>query len=353
MGVKIENWMRYAYEEPVSFSTHAVRLYPRTDQAIVTHHTQTYVNVESDIQDRRDIFDNLVANCFLPEPGQVLEIRVELEIELLPKNPFHFLLASGALQLPFKYTLDEERVLGPFRIVNPGEEADTEEIWQLNGKRNTIDALVELAESLHYEIAYEVRVEGEARLPSQTIELRSGACRDTALLCATILRKIGLGVRVVSGFFCDFHVDIKDRRAESDLHAWVEVFLPGAGWVGICPPNGTFCYHRFLPTALRAHMTAISPIHGSYFGEHHGQFDSHLDVSLLTERDLTKIAERAEKMLASERITLTMGGEPTFIPKDPEGPEWVFAAVGPPQLKKPNTFPKKVMETFCAHALVL
>src|SRR5260370_31998285 len=120
MGVKIENWMRYAYEEPVSFSTHAVRLYPRTDQAIVTHHTQTYVNLESDIQYRRDIFDNLGANCFLPEPGQGLEIRGELENELFPKKPFHFLLAPRAPQLPLKYTLDEEPGLGPFRVVNPG-----------------------------------------------------------------------------------------------------------------------------------------------------------------------------------------------------------------------------------------
>src|SRR5260370_10488352 len=127
MGVKIENWMRYAYEEPVSFSTHAVRLYPRTDQAIVTHHTQTYVNLESDIQYRRDIFDNLVANCFLPEPGQVLEIRVELELDLLPNTPFHFVLAPRALQLPSKYTRHEERLLWTFRICNSQEQADTEE----------------------------------------------------------------------------------------------------------------------------------------------------------------------------------------------------------------------------------
>jgi uncharacterized protein (DUF2126 family)/transglutaminase-like putative cysteine protease len=353
MRVKIENWMRYAYEEPVSFSTHAIRLYPRTDQAIVTHRTQTHVNLESDIQYRRDIFDNLVANCFLPEPGKVLEIRVELELELWPKNPFHFLLAPRALELPFKYAPDEERVLGPFRIVNPEEEADIEEIWQLDGKRGTVEALVELAATLHSEIAYEVRVEGVARLPSRTIVLRSGACRDTALLCATILRKIGLAVRVVSGFLCEFHVDIKDRRAESSLHAWVEVFLPGAGWVGIDPTNGTFCDHRFIPTAVGAQMTDIAPIQGSYFGEHYGQFDSHLDLSLLTEKDLNKVAERVEKTLEGEQILLTMGGEPTFIPKDPEGPEWSFAAVGPNKLEYANAFAEKVVETVLPEALIL
>ncbi|MBV8142961.1 MAG: transglutaminase family protein [Verrucomicrobia bacterium] len=353
MRVKIENWMRYSYEEPVSFSTHAVRLYPRTDRSITTHQLETIVNLESDIQYRRDLFDNIVANCFLPTPGQVLEIRVKLEVELWPKNPFHFLLAPRALQLPFEYTPEENRILAPFRTIRSEEEADTGEIWRLNGNPNTVEALVELAGTLQSEIAYEVRAEGKARLPSRTIELRSGACRDTALLCATILRQIGLAARVVSGFLCEFHVDVKDRRAESGLHAWVDVFLPGAGWVGIDPTNGTFCDHRFIPTAVGAEMTDIAPIQGSYFGEHHGTFDSHLDLSLLMEKDLTTIAKHVEDTLGSERVVLTMGGEPTFIPIKPEGPEWHFAAVGPTKLAYAHAFAEKMLETVAPGALTL
>jgi uncharacterized protein (DUF2126 family)/transglutaminase-like putative cysteine protease len=353
MHVKIDNWMRYSYEEPVSFSTHAIRLYPRMDQAITTHQFLTTINLESDIQYRRDLFDNIVANCFLPTPGQVLEIRVQLEVELWPKNPFHFLLAPRALQLPFEYTPEENAVLTAYRIINPQDMADTQDIWRLNGKPNTVDALVELADTLHRTIAYEVRMEGEARLPCHTIELRSGACRDTALLCATILRQIGLAVRVVSGFLCEFHVDVKDRRAESGLHAWVDVFLPGAGWVGIDPTNGTFCDHRFIPTAVGAQMTDIAPIQGSYFGEHHGEFDSHLDLSLIVEKDMTKIAQHVEQTLASERVVLTMGGEPTFIPTKPEGPEWHFAAVGPTKLGYARAFAEKLVETVLPGAMIL
>src|SRR5262249_60778650 len=135
------------------------------------------------------------------------------------------------------------------------------------------------------------RVEGEARLTSKTIELRSGACRDTALLCATMLRKIGLAVRVVSGFLCEFHVDIKDRRAESGLHAWVEVFLPGAGWVGIDPTNGTFCDHRFIPTAVGVSLNDVAPIEGSYFGQEKvpGIFESRLKLGLATQQYLGPI----------------------------------------------------------------
>src|SRR5271166_3502707 len=136
MLVKIENWMRYSYEEPVSFSTHAIRLYPRADQAITTHQLQTTINIDSDIQYRRDIFDNIVANCFLPRPSKVLEFRVALEIELWPRNPFHFLLAPHALHLPFEYTPEESRVLAPFRAIGPDEGVDAGEIWQLTGKLN-------------------------------------------------------------------------------------------------------------------------------------------------------------------------------------------------------------------------
>jgi len=353
MLVKIENWMRYSYEEPVSFSTHAIRLYPRADQAITTHQLQTTINIDSDIQYRRDIFDNIVANCFLPRPSKVLEFRVALEIELWPRNPFHFLLAPHALHLPFEYTPEESRVLAPFRAIGPDEDVDAGEIWRLNGKLNTVDALVDLADTLHREIGYEVREEGQARLPAQTVELRSGACRDTALLCATILRQIGLAVRVVSGFLCEFRVDSSGRGAQSGLHAWIDVFLPGAGWVGIDPTNGAFCDHRFIPTAVGMRMADIAPILGSYYGEHNGQFDSHLELKLVVEKDLTKIAEQVENRLSRERVILTMGGEPTFVPKNPEGAEWSIAAVGPTKLAYASAFAEKLVQTVSPGALVV
>src|SRR5215469_5661941 len=353
MRLKIENWMRYAYDKAVGFSTHVVRLYPRTDQSIVTHRHHTTINLESDIQYRRDLFDNLVANCFLPKAGEVLEIRVALELELWPKNPFHFLLAPHALQLPLQYTPEEERILTPYKIIAPEEQAETDEIWRLDGKRDTVGALVELAKTIRAEIAYEVRLEGDARLPSETIELRSGACRDTSLLCATILRKIGLAVRVVSGFLCEFHVDVEDRRSESGLHAWIEAYLPGAGWIGIDPTNGTFCDHRFIPTAVGIRMQDVAPVQGSFFGKATGHFDSHLDLNLITERDMSKIAAQVEKTLASEGVTLTMGGEPTFIPAKPDAPEWNFAAIGPAKLKYAYAFAEKLVETSCPEAITL
>lgn len=347
--------MRYAYAKPVGFSPHIVRLYPRTDQSVVTHKLRTTINIASDIQYRRDLFDNLVANCFFPQPAETLEVRVQLEVELWPRNPFHFLLAPHAIEMPFQYKEDENNILAPFRLIAPEEDADTEELWRLSGRQNTVEALVDLASTLHHEIAYETRLEGEARLPAKVLELRSGACRDTALLCATILRKNGLAARVVSGFLCEFHVDVKDRRAESGLHAWVEAYLPGGGWVGLDPTNGTFCDHRFIPAAVGAKMLDIAPVAGSYFGEERvpGRFDSHLDLSLMTEKDLSKIAAHVEQALAAEKVSLTMGGEPTYIPTNPEGAEWNFAATGPTKIHYAYDFADRVAKEVWPGAIVL
>ena len=355
MRVQIENCMRYSYEKPVSFSPHRIRLYPRTDQAIVTHRVETLTNVAADVHYRRDLFDNLVANCFFPQPADTLEIRSRLEVELWPKNPFHFLLAPRATEIPFQYSPEESKVLEPFLTVKPEEDFDPDDLWRFGNKRNTVEALVDLAKVLHNEIAYEVREDGDARLPAKTVELRSGACRDTALLCATIMRKQGLAVRLVSGFLCDFQIDVPDRRPDSALHAWIEVFLPGAGWVGIDPTNGAFCDHRFIPTAVGVSLTDVAPIEGSYFGQEKvpGTFESRLKLGLVTAEDPHQIANHVEQVLKAKGVLLTMGGEPTYVPEDPDGPEWNFAAVGPTKLLYAYAFARAVEKGLWPGSLLL
>jgi uncharacterized protein (DUF2126 family)/transglutaminase-like putative cysteine protease len=355
MRIQIENWIKYSYEKPVSFSPHKIRLYPRTDPTIITHRLQTFANIPADVQYRRDLYDNLIANCYFTEPANTLELRIQLEVELWPRNPFHFLLAPYAVELPFNYTQTETRVLSPYLEVLPADEVDSDEIWRLDGKRSTVDALVDLAETLHSEISYEVREDGEARPPSRTLELRSGACRDTALLTASILRKMGLAVRLVSGFLCEFQIDVRARRADSALHAWIEVFLPGAGWVGIDPTNGSFCDHRFIPTAAGVVMADIASVEGSYFGSEKvpSDFLAKLELELVVEKDLDRLAENVEQTLATENATLTMGGEPTFVPERPEGAEWSVAAVGPTKITYAYEFAQTLVATFWPGAIIL
>jgi uncharacterized protein (DUF2126 family)/transglutaminase-like putative cysteine protease len=355
MRIQIKNWTEYVYERPVTFSPHRIRLYPRTDPAVVTHKLETALNIPHDIQYRRDLFDNLTANCFFPEPSDRLEVSIKLEVEVWPRNPFHFLLASHAVNAPFEYEAAERAVLAPFLTIAAEEEADTAQIWELTKQHPTVAALGDLLEVLHREIEYETRDTGEALLPAKVLERRVGACRDTALFCATILRKAGIATRLVSGFLCEFQVDLRDRSGESGLHAWVEVYLPGAGWVGLDPTNGTFCDHRFIATAVGPRVRDVAPIAGSYFGKERvpSRFNARLDLALITEADLTKIAAQVEETLLRENVVLTMGGEPTFIPECPNKPEWEFAAVGPEKLRFAYAFADRITNDIWPGALTL
>ena len=122
---------------------------------------------------------------------------------------------------------------------------------------------MKLNERLHECVGYERREEGPARSPAETLHLGKGACRDVALLLATILREIGLAARLTSGYLRE--ADAKSRRAEGSLHAWTEVYLPGAGWIGMDPTNGIFCNHNFIAAAVGIESADVTPIDGSYY----------------------------------------------------------------------------------------
>ena len=124
-------------------------------------------------------------------------------------------------------------------------------------------ALVELNERLHECVGYERREEGPARPPAETLRLGRGACRDVALLLAALLRQAGLAARLTSGYLRE--ADSESRRAEGSLHAWTEVYLPGAGWVGMDPTNGIFCNHNFIAAAVGIESADVTPIDGSYY----------------------------------------------------------------------------------------
>ena len=166
---------------------------------------------------------------------------------------------------------------------------------------------------------------------------------------------MGLAVRLVSGFLCEFQIDVPDRRADSALHAWIEVFLPGAGWVGIDPTNGAFCDHRFIPTAAGVLMSDIASVEGSYFGNEKvpADFQAKLELELVVEKDLDRLAENVEKTLATENLILTMGGEPTFVPEVPEGAEWSVAAVGPTKIGYAYQFANALVESVLPGAIIL
>ena len=255
----------YRYDEPVRFSPHEVRLFPRADRFRRVRRYSFLAQGEPVVRYARDVFDNIVAACFFPEPMAELRLQIEIDLDLEEKDAFDFILESEAVDMPFRYDAALTSVLQPYLQRQTAEPLEVPG-WQRPSKaspRGTVSALVALNQAVHRCIAYELREEGAALAPVETLRLRRGACRDVAVLLAEILRSAGLAARLVSGYLRE--TDAESRRAEGSLHAWVEVYLPGAGWVGMDGTNGVFCNHNFIAAAVGLEPADITPINGSYY----------------------------------------------------------------------------------------
>jgi len=257
----------YRYEEPVGFAPHDVRLFPRSDRFSRVRRLDFTTTPTATVRFSRDVFENTVASCFFPDRSKELELRLSINLDLDEKDPFHFLLERHAVEIPFEYDAATLKLLAAYRerqtkdrLVIPGWDPPT-----ARKRRDTVKTLVGLNRSLHECIGYERREEGAARCPGDTLRLGRGACRDVTVLLAEMLRQMGLAARLTSGYLRESDSEV--RRAEGSLHAWTEVYLPGAGWVGMDATNGVFCNHNFIGAAVGLTPADITPISGAYFHE--------------------------------------------------------------------------------------
>lgn len=261
MKIEVRYRTNYHYESEVGFSRHLFRLFPKTDYFVSIEQIAFTTNAGAHVHHRRDIFDNPIASCFYPDRGRDLSAELTMTLRLRPRNAFQFLLAPHAVDFPFQYDSDEQRVLAPYLACAGKIELP---FWQSEPKP-TVPALVELNDAIHAGIRYERRDEGTARAPAETLALGSGACRDYAVLLAETLRGLGVAARMASGYLCEFGEE--QKRAEGSLHAWVEAFLPGAGWVGLDPTNGIFCNQNHVVAAVGLGPPDVSPVSGRYYND--------------------------------------------------------------------------------------
>lgn len=265
MKIQILYQTQYSYSETVTFSPHLFRLFPKVDHNVRVHSVHFQTNLDATVNFRRDLFDNEIASCFYPEPSALLGATLDIELEVQPKNAFGFLLARHALDIPLVYEAAEARVLAPYLQREPAPELG---FWKPPATpQPTTETLASLNSAIHKSLGYERRDEGEAFTPAETLARGSGACRDFAVLMVETLRGMGLAARLASGYLCEF--GDTEKVAEGALHAWVETYLPGAGWIGLDPTNGTFCDHHHLTAAVGLTAADISPILGNYFHPTH------------------------------------------------------------------------------------
>ncbi len=344
----------YTYDRPVGLGPHVVRLRPAA-------HTRTPIlsyslRVEPEdhwLNWQQDPFGNYLARLVFHEKTEKLEFVVDVVADMTSINPFDFFVEESAETYPFSYEPALKRDLAVYLDADEPGPLLTE--WMNDRVRDirrddmrTIDFLVELNQRLQSDIAYTTRMEPGVQSPEETLEKALGSCRDSGWLLVQILRRLGLASRFVSGYLVQLTADQKSLDGPSgpeadftDLHAWTEVYLPGAGWVGMDPTSGLFAGEGHIPLAATPEPRSAAPVEGAV-DEAEVSFDHANIVTRIHEDprvtkpyttrqwvDVDRLGRQVDEVLADRDVRLTQGGEPTFVSiDDMESPEWNTAADG-------------------------
>ncbi len=349
--VALHHRTSYKYERPVEHGAHVVRLRPAPHcRSNVLAYSLKVGPAEHFINWQQDPQANYLARLMFPEPMDRLDIEVDLVVEMSVQNPFDFFLEPTAENFPFAYDPEQAHELAPFLLAPEPGPLLKKLVDQFVGKTGrTIDVLVEMNSTLQHAIEYKIRMEPGVQSPEQTLELASGSCRDSAWLFVNLLRHLGLASRFVSGYLIQLKPDVKSLDGPvgseidfTDLHAWTEVYLPGAGWIGFDPTSGLLAGEGHLPLACSPDPTSAAPVTGGVEACE-STMEHEMTVTRIYEsprttlpyreeqwQEILSTGEQIDKDLDAMDVRLTMGGEPTFISMDDfDGDEWNTSAVGP------------------------
>lgn len=349
--VALRHTTEYKYDRFVRMSPHVVRLRPapHTRTPILAYRLK--VSPEKHFLNwQQDPYANYQARLTFPEPSSELRIDVELLAELTVINPFDFFVESAAEKYPFTYDPVLLKELQPYLQVHPAGGELSRLIAAHKSKRGrAIDFLVDINRDIHQRLQYVIRMEPGVQCPEETLKLKRGSCRDFAWLLVNLARHLGLAARFVSGYLIQLAADIKpvDGPAGTpvdftDLHAWAEVYLPGAGWIGLDSTSGLLTGEGHIPLACTAEPSSAAPVTG-LVDECKAEFSFHMAVERILETPrVTKpytpeqwarieaLGRKVDEESRDVDIRLTIGGEPTFISiDDMDGAEWNTAALGP------------------------
>ncbi|MET0988284.1 MAG: transglutaminase family protein [Steroidobacteraceae bacterium] len=349
--VALNHVSHYRYDRPVSLSPQIVRLRPAPHSRTRILAYSLKVQPETHfINWQQDPQSNYLARLTFPEKTEALRIEVDLVAEMAVLNPFDFFLEPYADHFPFAYEATERHELAPYLITTPLTPRFAAYLESIpRTQQRVVDFLVELNSRLSRDIRYLIRMEPGVQTPEQTLEKASGSCRDSGWLLVQLLRHLGLAARFVSGYLIQLTADVKSLDGPSgpaadftDLHAWCEVYLPGAGWIGLDPTSGLFAGEGHIPLACTPEPSSAAPVTGLVEDckvefEHLMRVERVWEAPRVTKPYTEEQWARIELLghavdadLASLDVRLTMGGEPTFVSiDDPDGAEWNTAALGP------------------------
>ncbi len=372
--VALRHVTQYQYDRAVELSPQLVRLRPAPHcRTPILSYSQRITPSGHFLNWQQDPQSNYVARVTFPEKVEKLRVEVDLVAEMAVYNPFDFFLEPYAEHVPFTYDASDLRELQPFLHAMPLTPHLARYMEGVDRRRRrTIDFLVDVNRQLQQDISYVIRLDPGVQDVERTLELASGSCRDTTWLLVQLFRHLGLASRFVSGYLIQLVPDVKALdgptgadRDFTDLHAWCEVYLPGAGWIGLDPTSGLLAGEGHIPLACTPEPTGAAPVSGGV---------EPCKVEFVHEMSVQRIAESPrvtkpytdaqwEEILACGRavdedlaigdVRLTMGGEPTFVSTtDRDADEWNIAALGPTKRARATDLLFRLKRRYAANGFV-
>ncbi|HQI17996.1 MAG TPA: transglutaminase family protein, partial [Leptospiraceae bacterium] len=347
--VALHHKTSYRYDHAVTAFPHVVRLKPAVHSRTPILSYSFRVGPEPHfINWQQDPFGNHLARLVFPEKTDRLDFTVDLVAELHSINPFDFFLEPDAEQFPFQYSPDVKAQLAPYLALRENGPLLKYYVESNRRKQKTIDFLVELNQRIHSDVSYLIRMEPGVQTCEDTLKLKSGSCRDSAHLLVHVLRGLGLAARFVSGYLIQLKPDETPLSGPpgpahdfTDLHAWAEVYLPGAGWVGLDATSGLFTSEGHIPLACSPNPEDAAAITGAVEPAK-SDFSFEMKVTRIEEsprvsqpytdlqwKKIQGVGRVVDADLMSHNVRLTSGGEPTFVSQtDRDAPEWNISANG-------------------------
>ena len=381
--VALHHLTRYTFDKAIGLSPHEVRLRPAPHTRKPIHSYSLSIKPEQHfINWQQDAYGNYIARLVFPEKSRELEIVVNLVADMTVINPFDFFVEEWAEHFPFAYPAQLATELAPYlekELPGPLFEA-----WLAHFRKDgrlvdskpgmhIVDFLVAVNQRLQHEIRYLVRMEPGIQTPDKTLEVGQGSCRDTGWLLVQVLRHMGLAARFVSGYLIQLTADVKPLDGPSgptadftDLHAWAEVFIPGAGWVGLDPTSGLFAGEGHIPLAATAIPSSAAPVTG-FTDPCQSSLQFEMKVTRIHEdprvtkpytetqwNNIQALGEKVDADLVAGNVRLTQGGEPTFVSIDNmDGPEWNITAMSPEKWKLAEQLAWRLRERFASGGLLM
>jgi len=372
--VALHHVTHYRYDRQVNLGPQVLRLRPAPHcRSRILSYSLRIAPEKHFINWQQDPQANYQARLVFLESTNEFRIEVDLVAEMAVINPFDFFLEPHAEYFPFEYESWQRDELAPYFKRQPLTSLFECYLRGISReKKRSNNFLVDLNRQLSRDIKYLIRLEPGVQTPEETLVKRSGSCRDSGWLLVQLLRHLGLAARFVSGYLIQLTADVKSLDGPSgpekdftDLHAWAEVYLPGAGWIGLDPTSGLFAGEGHLPLACTPEPGSASPVTGAV-DKCEVSFSHEMSVSRIWEaprvtkpyteeqwQAIDQLGHAVDAELTRNDVRLTMGGEPTFVSMDdPEGEEWNMAALGPSKRRLAADLYHRLRKRYGAQSLV-